>query len=54
MDSYGQCCDGTCPRYAWDNWDIVWDNLGHSMGQSQNAWDMENGQHCLRQQGDLS
>src|SRR5687768_8816216 len=28
------------PRYAWDNWDIVWDSLGHSMGQSQNAWDM--------------
>ncbi|CAG8446050.1 11118_t:CDS:2 [Funneliformis mosseae] len=28
-----QCCAGTCPRCAWDNWDIMWDSLGHSVGQ---------------------
>ncbi len=46
---YIQCCHGTCLRYAWNIWDIIWDILGHSMGQSQNVWDIKNVQHCYIQ-----
>ncbi len=24
-------------RHVWNTWDIVWDTLGHNMGQFQNA-----------------
>jgi hypothetical protein len=34
-------------RHVWDTWDIVWDTLGYSMGQSQNTWDIKNYQHWV-------
>jgi len=47
ISEYMQCCHRTCSRYAWDIWDIVWDILGHSVGQSQNTWDIKNVQHWV-------
>ena len=35
-------------RHVWDIWGIVWDSLGHSVRQSQNAWDIKNYQHWIR------
>ena len=40
-----QCWYGTCLGHVWDIWDIVWDSLGHSVGQSQNSWDIKKYQH---------
>ncbi|CAI2196600.1 4300_t:CDS:2, partial [Funneliformis geosporum] len=46
--SNSQCCHETFLGHDLRHWDLMWDILGHSVGQSQNVWDIENVHHWPR------